>query len=928
MNPLKELEKRGQSIWLDYIRRSLMTSGELGRLIREDGLRGVTSNPTIFEKAISGSKDYDDALRVRLGEDPHADAAVLFEMLAIEDIQKAADAFRPVYESTQGADGFVSLEVSPRLAHDTEGTLAEARRLWKALDRPNVMIKVPATPEGISAIAALIGEGINVNVTLMFSLAHYEAVAQAYLRGLEQASEPQRVASVASFFVSRVDTAVDRKLEEIGTREALALRGQAAVANAKMVYRRFREIFNGDSFAALRERGARVQRPLWASTGTKNPAYSDALYVEELIGTDTVNTVPPATLDAFGDHGRVRGSTVEEGQAEAEETLSRLAALGIDLDGITENLQADGVSSFAASFEQLLGALEEKRKVLLAGQAAREQLSLGSYQSKVQQRLQAWQKDRFACRLWQKDPTLWSPQPVPELVDRLGWLNLPEQMHGQLDELAGFAQQARADGIRHVVLLGMGGSSLAPEVFQQSFGNAPGHPALLVLDSTHPSAVRAVEKGVDLLHTLFLVSSKSGTTGETLSFFRYFWERVSRLTSKPGRHFVAITDPGTPLEKLATERQFRRTFSAPVEVGGRYSALTVFGLVPAALIGVDVHQLLDRAWQMAEACAFCVPESDNPGLTLGSALGELALAGRDKVTFLASASLASLPAWVEQLIAESTGKEGKGILPVAEEPALPAAGYGPDRLFVHLFRDGPKDGPRDGKEDSELETQVAALEAAGHPVVRLSLSEMVDLGQEFFRWEVAIAAAGAVLGIHPFNQPDVQLAKELARQAMGQAKGKAKGSRNGAKPISAARRKQLAQAVESWLAGAGPGDYIALQAYLAPAAEVTTALKEIRRALGSRLKAPTTLGYGPRFLHSTGQLHKGGPNTGLFLQLVDNPQEDLAVPETEYTFGALIQAQALGDFLALKQRDRRVLRINLGSDVTGGLKRLAEVLHG
>ncbi len=928
MNPLKELEKCGQSIWLDYIRRSLMTSGELGRLIREDGLRGVTSNPTIFEKAISGSKDYDDALRLRLGEDPHADAAVLFEMLAIEDIQKAADAFRPVYESTQGADGFVSLEVSPRLAHDTEGTLAEARRLWKALDRPNVMIKVPATPEGIFAIAALIGEGINVNITLMFSLAHYEAVAQAYLRGLERASEPQRVASVASFFVSRVDTAVDRKLEEIGTPEALALRGQAAVANAKMVYRRFREIFNAESFAALRERGARVQRPLWASTGTKNPAYSDVLYVEELIGTDTVNTVPPATLDAFGDHGRVRGSTVEEGQAEAEGTLSRLAKLGIDLDVITENLQADGVGSFAASFEQLLGALEEKRKVLLAGQAAREQLSLGSYQSKVQQRLQAWQKDRFACRLWQKDPTLWSPQPVPELVDRLGWLNLPEQMHGQLDELAGFAQQAMADGIRHVVLLGMGGSSLAPEVFQQSFGNAPGHPALLVLDSTHPSAVRTVEKSVDLLHALFLVSSKSGTTGETLSFFRYFWERVSRLTSTPGRHFVAITDPGTPLEKLATERQFRRTFSAPVEVGGRYSALSVFGLVPAALIGVDVHQLLDRAWQMAEACAFCVPESDNPGLTLGSAVGELALAGRDKVTFLASASLASLPAWVEQLIAESTGKEGKGILPVADEPARPAAGYGPDRLFVHLSRDGPKDGPRDGEEDSELETQVAALEAAGHPVIRLSLSEMVDLGQDFFRWEVAIAAAGAVLRIHPFNQPDVQLAKELARQAMGQAKGKAKGSRNGAKPISAARRKQLAQAVESWLASAGPGAYIALQAYLAPAADVTTALQEIRRALGSRLKAPTTLGYGPRFLHSTGQLHKGGPNTGLFLQLVDNPQEDLAVPETEYTFGALIQAQALGDFLALKQRDRRVLRINLGSDVTGGLKRLAEVLHG
>ncbi|MDA2914262.1 bifunctional transaldolase/phosoglucose isomerase, partial [Acidobacteriia bacterium AH_259_A11_L15] len=778
MNPLKELQEHGQSIWLDYIRRSLITSGELERLIKEDGLRGVTSNPTIFEKAIAGSKDYDDGLRVRLGRDPHTEAAVLFETLAVEDIQKAADAFRPVYESTQGTDGFVSLEVSPRLAHDTEGTLAEARRLWKALARPNVMIKVPATPEGIPAITALIAEGISVNVTLMFSLAHYDAVAQAYLRGLERCTEPQRVASVASFFVSRVDTAVDRKLETVGSPDGLSLRGRIAIANSKRVYKRFQEIFSGEPFAVLRERGARVQRPLWASTGTKNPAYSDVLYVEELIGRDTVNTVPPATLDAFRDHGRVRTNTIEQGQAEAEEALGRLAKLGIDLKAITEKLQVDGVSSFAASYEKLLGALEEKHKVLLAGQAAREQLSLGIYQSKVQERLQAWQKDRFACRLWQKDTTLWFPQPVPEIADRLGWLNLPEGMHEQLDDLDLFAQQARAEDIRHVVLLGMGGSSLAPEVLQQSFAHAPGYPELIVLDSTHPAAVLAVEKGIGVLHTLFLVSSKSGTTSETLSFFRYFWERVSRSTKTPGRHFVAITDPGTPLEKLARERKFRRIFLSPADVGGRYSALSVFGLVPAALIGVDVHRLLDRAWRMAEASAFCVAGSDNPGLTLGATLGELALARRDKVTFLAPSSLSSLPAWIEQLIAESTGKDGKGILPVAGEPLRSPDGYDGDRLFVHLWIE------RNG--DAGLLKGAAALEAAGHPVVRLNLSEMADLGQEFFRWEVAIAAAGAVLGIHPFNQPDVQLAKELARQAMDQKGGTGKKTDSGAEPVKAA----------------------------------------------------------------------------------------------------------------------------------------------
>ena len=920
MNPLKELQEHGQSIWLDYIRRSLITSGELERLIKEDGLRGVTSNPTIFEKAIAGSKDYDDALRVRLGRDPHADAAVLFEALAVEDIQKAADAFRPVYESTQGTDGFVSLEVSPRLAHDTEGTLAEARRLWKALARPNVMIKVPATQEGIPAITALIAEGISVNVTLMFSLAHYDAVAQAYLRGLERCTEPQRVASVASFFVSRVDTAVDRKLETVGSPDALSLRGCIAIANSKRVYKRFQEIFYGEPFAALRRRGARVQRPLWASTGTKNPAYSDVLYVEELIGRDTVNTVPPATLDAFRDHGRVRTNTIEQGQAEAEEALGRLAKLGIDLKAITEKLQVDGVSSFAASYEKLLGALEEKHKVLLAGQAAREQLSLGIYQSKVQQRLQAWQKDRFACRLWQKDTTLWFPQPVSEIADRLGWLNLPEGMHERLDDLDLFAQQARTEDIRHVVLLGMGGSSLAPEVLQQSFGHALGYPELIVLDSTHPAAVLAVEKGIDLLHTLFLVSSKSGTTSETLSFFRYFWERVSWSTKTPGRHFVAITDPGTPLEKLARERKFRRIFSSPADVGGRYSALSVFGLVPAALIGVDVHKLLDRAWRMAEASAFCVAGADNPGLTLGATLGELALARRDKVTFLAPSSLSSLPAWIEQLIAESTGKDGKGILPVVGEPLRSPDSYDGDRLFVHLWME------RNG--DAGLQKGAAALEAAGHPVVRLNLSEMADLGQEFFRWEVAIAAAGAVLGIHPFNQPDVQLAKELARQAMDQKGRIGKKADSGAEPLKAARREELAQAMKTWLAQNRSGDYIAIHAYLAPTPESTAALQEIRAALGNQTRLATTVGYGPRFLHSTGQLHKGGPNTGLFLQLVDEPAEDLAVPETDYTFGTLIQAQAAGDFMALKQRQRRVLGVNLGRDVTDGLKQLVEVVHG
>ncbi|HEX2928920.1 MAG TPA: bifunctional transaldolase/phosoglucose isomerase, partial [Candidatus Binatia bacterium] len=578
MNPLKELSAQGQSIWLDYIRRNMLRSGELKRLVEEDGIRGVTSNPTIFEKAIAGSTDYDDALRELLGKNGNIEVGKLYESLAIEDIQMAADVLRSVYDATGGDDGYVSLEVSPHLAHDTQGTISEAKRLRAAVGRPNVMIKVPATPEGIPAIEELIADGLNINITLMFSMSHYEAVVRAYLRGLERCADPSQVASVASFFVSRVDTAVDKALESLGTAQALSLLGKIAIANSKIVYERFLQAFHGEGFAALRQRGARVQRPLWASTGTKNPKYSDVLYVENLIGAETVNTLPPETIHAFKDHGKVISDAVRDSLDETAAALGRLKAVGIDLDVITEKLQQDGVAAFTASFDQLMAALVKKRESMSGGELNRQELQLGKYKRRVDKRVEEWQAAQFADRLWKKDHTLWSKEPQPELTDRMGWLELPDAMEKQLAALRACADQAKADGIKHVVLLGMGGSSLAPEVFQQTFGNAAGYPKLHVLDSTHPAAVKAVEARIDLAHTLFLVSSKSGTTTETNSFFYYFWSKLSQLDSNPGAHFIAITDPGTPLEALAKERNFRATFSAPEEVGGRYSALTVFGM--------------------------------------------------------------------------------------------------------------------------------------------------------------------------------------------------------------------------------------------------------------------------------------------------------------------------------------------------------------
>ncbi len=914
MNAVQQLEREGQSVWLDYIRRSLLRSGELKRMVEEGGLRGVTSNPKIFMKAITGSDEYDQQLKDLIARHPQITAERLYEAIAISDIQQAADVLRPVYDRSEGGDGFVSLEVSPRLAYDTSGTVAEAVRLWNAVDRPNLLIKVPATAEGIPAIELLLAQGINVNITLMFSLSHYEAVAQAYLRALKQLEHPGNVASVASFFISRITRAVDRALDEHDSERARALKGKIAIANAKETYRRFRELFDGAEFTELKRKGARIQRVLWASTSTKNPDYSDVLYVEELVGPDTVNTMPPATLTAFRDHGRVRGATIVQGLEEARAQLRELAELGIRLDDITEKLQEEGVTKFREPFEKLLETLEEKRRNIEERQIGHQTLYLHEVADTVDRRLADWVEKKFVRRLWDKDPTLWSTDGEGEIANRMGWLDLVPAMEEHQDELDDFASELKRENVRHLALIGMGGSSLAPEVFGRTFGHADGYPELIVLDSTHPAAITALDKAIDPSKTHFVVSSKSGTTMETLSLFRYFYDKLKKKKDG-GHHFSAVTDPGTPLEKLAMERGFRHVFHANPDVGGRYSALSRFGLVPAAGIGMDIGKFLDRAWTFSESCAFCIAAPKNPALALGAALGELARGGRDKVTFVVAPPIAAFPAWVEQLIAESTGKNDRGLVPVVGEPLMDAEAYGADRVFIHLSMKDVDDG--------DVSKRLKALDKAGHPVIEIRLSDPYDLSQEMFRWEMAIAAAGAVIGINPFNQPNVELAKKLARDRM-------KGDDSGAGAIeeldATGDADTVKRALSNVLSQAADGDYVAIQAFLAPRDETTEILQAIRLRAGRGRKLATTLGYGPRFLHSTGQLHKGGPNTGVFLQIVDEPADAVPVPETDYTFRQLIRAQSRGDFQALTQLGRRVLRINVGADTVGGLERIARAL--
>ncbi|MFN2241885.1 MAG: bifunctional transaldolase/phosoglucose isomerase [Anaerolineae bacterium] len=932
---LVKLHSFGQSVWLDYLRRGLLTSGELQRLIDEDGLRGMTSNPSIFEKAIAGSHDYDEAIAVLALEGNGVDE--IYQVLTIEDVQRAADIFRPVYDREEGGDGFVSLEVSPHLAHDTKGTVAEARRLWQALNRPNVMIKVPATLEGLPAIEQLISEGINVNVTLLFGLPRYRKVAEAYIAGLEKrvarGAPVERVASVASFFLSRIDVLVDPMLEKgmrgDGPQAELAakLHGQVAIASAKAAYQIYRDIFEGAGFQRLAAWGARVQRLLWASTSTKNAAYSDVKYVDSLIGPQTVNTVPQETLNAYRDHGNP-AARLELELDEANEVLDRLPDLGIDLDEVTHQLEDEGVEKFNKPFDRLMNTLKVEREAALQQPPDRQLLDLGAYQTAVQERMASLADAGFAGRLWRKDPSLWKESPRDQELIRnaLGWLHVAEKMEDNLPELAAFVAEVRSAGLRHVVHMGMGGSSLAPSVFARSFEPAdPGLP-LTVLDTTDPAAILRIEREVPLADTLFIVASKSGTTAEPLAFGDYFYAKVKALKGdRAGDNFVAITDPGSPLVDIAQKRNFRRVFLNFPDIGGRYSALSYFGLVPAALLGVDVAELLARALRMVHACASCVKLGDNPGVALGAALGELGRRGRDKVTFLVSDAISTLGMWLEQLLAESTGKEGTGLLPVALEPAGSPAVYGDDRVFAYLKLQGMEEG--------NLGARVAALRQAGQPVVTIQMDDRLDLGQEFFRWEIATATAGAILGINAFNQPNVQESKDntnclLDRVRKGEQLPEEKPALvEGPLTLYAGdAAPTVTETLARFLAQAAPGDYVALMAYLSETPAIDQALQAIRLKLRDRLTLATTLGYGPRFLHSTGQFHKGGPDTGLFLQLTADDAEDAAVPGEPYSFGVLKRAQALGDLEALRKHGRRVVRIHLGTDAGGGLKALAEAL--
>jgi len=733
------------------------------------------------------------------------------------------------------------------------------------------------------------------------------------------------VASVASFFVSRIETAVDKELETAGVKE---LQGKIAVSYSKSVYEEFLNVFSGDRWEALTKKGANIQRLLWASTSTKNPAYRDTLYVDELIGPNTVNTVPPSTLNNFLDHGTVE-VRVDKGLEEAHENLTKLAGLKIDMIKITDKLQKDGVESFSKSFRSIISSLEEKCD-LLKKKSSSIIFHLGEKEKQISAAYAKLINEKIVSRIWEKDFTVWSNEPA-EISNRLGWLDSPAETRAALSEITEFVESVKSDGFTTALLMGMGGSSLAPEVFRLTFGVQNGYLDLHVLDSTDPAVILKYTKELDLEKTLFVVSTKSGGTVETLSFMKYFYNlTLDKLGKKEvGKHFVAITDPGSKLEKIASELHFRKTFLNDPNIGGRFSALSFFGIVPAALVGVDIELILNRADVEIKE----LKNSDkNLDAFLGVSLGELANNKIDKLTFITSSELKPFQNWVEQLIAESTGKNSKGILPVVNEEFQGKEFYGDDRVFVVLSY----------KDDSNLDEKVESLILSGFPVIEIILNDKYDLGSEFLRWEFATAIAGWSLKIQPFDQPNVESAKIAAREMVkkfmetGKLPSEEKAlAENGISILGNISGSDLKSAFNNFLDKTNNEDqhnYIAIQAFITPNEETARLLNELRIKILRKYKIATTIGFGPRFLHSTGQLHKGDAGNGLFIQFIADNENDIAIPDnpgenkSSITFGTLIHAQASGDRKALLDSGREVLTFDLGVSTIDNLEYISNIV--
>lgn len=942
-NSLWGLRGRGQGVWLCGLRRLLAKVDSLAGPAVSHGISGIETDLLMLAGAVERGPEYHDSL---VSWANGVSVARPVEALLIEEASIGARLLAPVYEETGGRDGYVSVDVDSSLANDAEEMSMAIRRLHSAIDEPNVIPRLPPTNSGCAVFEAFTAEGFSVHVGPIFSVAAVERVTEAFIRGAlrlpKDIEEARGLASVISFGLASLDEAVDELLRAwIRTADkdmsgAESLLGSAATAIAKVACRHQRDLLFQKLPESLRESGPRSLRLMWTDLATGDPRRRRLRYVHRLIGPDTVAAMPFGLMRDFAFTGLAE-STLGQRVDEAEEIIDEVTSLGIDLDAIGTELQERYIAHRRLQYGELdnviLAAIEAnvggKRQV---DEAASAIAPSSTSELEVPSMLIAVKNidDQFPTRLWLKDSSLWSDDPTTQdsIRNRLGWLDLIESTLSASASSRRFAKQMNDGKADQVVFLGMGGSSLCAEVCRQVFGVED----VWIVDSTIPTAVAAVAASVDLGRTLVIVASKSGTTIEVRALFDFFHERCTPMLDQPGQQFMAITDPGTPLEQIAYEKGFRSLWLAPTDVGGRFSALSVFGILPMELMGIDSVAICTSARRMAASCAAGTSTLDNPGTRLGAALFNAYEAGRDKVTFACSPSLTAFGMWAEQLIAESTGKEGGGLIPIVGEPPGAADQYGDDRIFVAL--------ELAGEDDSGRNMWLDALRQEGHPVMKFVLDNRHQIGSEFVRWQIAVASAGSLMGINPFDQPDVQGSKDRTTAILDSYKA-GTGMLNRA-PIAMdvgwlvfadlerdeeLARQQHGDGLDSWLSAhlgrAQVPDYVALQAFVSCEPRTLSAFQEIRRLLRERRGVATTLGWGPAFLHSTGQLHKGGPDNGIFLQITADDSEDIEIPGAGYSFGRLVRAQSLGDLAALEERGRRVLRVHL-RDAASGAEALLE----
>ncbi len=901
----------GQSIWLDNIRRGLIKNGQLEKDISHGLIRGITSNPSIFRKAISDSRDYENALIPMAMANVSAED--IFLQLTVEDIRKATDLFRDLYIKSQGNDGFVSLEVSPLYAHDAEKTIEQAKQLWKSVNRPNLMIKVPVTEESFPAITELTSAGINLNLTLIFSPERYKDAANAYIDGLrkrlEKGESIDKIRSVASVFVSRVDKKIDKKLSETGV-SAQSLLGKAAIRNAQRIYNISLDIFSDEQFGEIKSHGGKAQRVLWASTSTKNPLYKQTYYVENLIGADTVNTVPPVTLSALQKSCNVQ-RTLPVPEDEIEEFFTAIEQSGININEVYAQLEDEGIEAFINDYNATLDSIRSRCETI------RENLK--DLQGSIEETFDRFDRESLMRRIYTKDPTVWTfdTSAYPEIRSRLGWLDTYKNTEASISEYLTLRNELKKGGITKILLLGMGGSSLASEVIANVFKEETDI-KLQIVDSTDPIQIAEARKEHNPKETLFIISSKSGNTPEVKALLDYFMAQAKEsLGDVASDHFIAITDPGTSLEKKARDLGFRKIFFSDISTGGRYSALTPFGILPAILMGLDPQKISPKVYGMMQNCSPSLPVYRNEGAALGTFIGISAVSGRDKLTILTDDEFSSFGSWLEHLIAESTGKEGKGIIPVNREPDLIGKTYADDRVFVYI-----------NLNDSQSE-KIRKIKDKGLPVFEISVDETYDLFAEFYRWEIAIAVACAIMNINAFDQPNVIETKNLTTAKIDEyhTKGKIDDF-----PVVWSDSKTDVWAVNydedltgctscdeiitQFVSGAEPGkNYIAINAYLPRNAETEIWLQQLRSTILQSTNCATTLGFGPRFQYATGQLHKGGINTGYIIQIISDYEQDIEIPNADLSFNLFERVQSMVDFDNLATNGRKAIRIHFKNGI-------------